>query len=1118
MLRVRLLGTLELAVGDRPVAAPAGRPARSLLAWLALHPGMQQRSRVAAELWPDVLDESARASLRTALSAVRQSLGEEAGALVSDRQAVGFAGPPAVWVDVLEFDSLLDSGLAVEALELSDGELLPDIGDDWATVARDRHRERRGRALAALADAAASAGDHERALGWARRRCELDPFDEPALRDLVERLAGAGDRAGALAAYERFAERLRRELAVAPSAATRDLVATLRSDDAAFEKAPGSPPPLPSRLDPERWRSVFVGRVDALARLGAAWARTRPGGMEFALVVGEPGIGKTRLAARFAAEAHAGGAAVLAGRAEHDSGQGYQPLAEALRAAGLAFPASADEVSSDDHAGRLRLHDSLADLLDRAAAGRPLLLVIDDVHWADAATLGFLRQLASRGSAVPLLVLATSRPGELDARRPLARLFADIGRDVSITRVSLGGLSLNEAAALVADRGGAAAEGADVDALARRTGGNPFFLEALMDAGLAGGQSDLPVGVAELVGARVDWLGSRVRAVLEAGAVLGREFDVELAAAAVELAPKEALEALDAAVAAHLLVPAAERAGRMAFVHALVQEALERMPPPGARARLHARAVEALGPRVATGSESALAAAARHALAAYPVLPAPEAADLAERAGAALMAAFAPADAAGLLAQAAALCDEAGVPLELRGRLRCALGEALQAADRPADARGALDEAARLARRAGDAELLARVALAVSRGAVAIVRVDRERVALLDEALDALPLEARDLRSLVQARLAIELAYDPDEARRQRLSADALAQAREGGDPRTLAVALGARHVVLWGPDHTRERLGLADEMVTLAQRAGDPALELQARSWRIVDLDELGEGPALEAELDAYAATAARSGLTAYGWYVPAWRCVRAGLAGDLEESSRLLRRAITLGRRAGDENAELVQLARWILDLPDDGVSEIDLEWQQEKIRTSPAGWAYHSMYTWSLAARGQWEEARRDLAGQRARGAPGSWPRDTNWISAMKEMSEVAVLLDDRELGAEVEELLEPFHDRMVTSSRALLCAGSVAGALARLAELGGESGRAIERYEEAIEREERAGALAWAARHRWLLGEALLNSGQRERGTELLARAADETASMGLTRISQKAAERLARVRV
>ena len=250
--------------------------------------------------------------------------------------------------------------------------------------------------------------------------------------------------------------------------------------------------------------------------------------------------------------------------------------------------------------------------------------------------------------------------------------------------------------------------------------------------------------------------------------------------------------------------------------------------------------------------------------------------------------------------------------------------------------------------------------------------------------------------------------------------------------------------------------MALADEMLALARRAGDEGLELQARTRRIVDLAELGDGPAFDAELDAYAAAAARSRLATFAWYVPVWRSVRAFLAGRPEEGHDLRRRAFELGTRVGDPNAQFVRLADINQRLAD-GDIRFDLygEWHAERMRTSPVAWAYRSMYAWMLAASGREEEARDEVADQRRRGMPQSWPRDTNWLSAVKEMTEAAYLLGDRELGAELEELLQPFADRMAVAARAMNWMGSIAGALALMAELRGDPAAAAIRYRRAIE---------------------------------------------------------------
>ena len=304
--------------------------------------------------------------------------------------------------------------------------------------------------------------------------------------------------------------------------------------------------------------------------------------------------------------------------------------------------------------------------------------------------------------------------------------------------------------------------------------------------------------------------------------------------------------------------------------------------------------------------------------------------------------------------------------------------------------------------------------------------------------------------------------------------------------------------------------MALADEMLALARRAGDEGLELQARTRRIVDLAELGDGPAFDAELDAYAAAAARSRLATFAWYVPVWRSVRAFLAGRPEEGHDLRRRAFELGTRVGDANAQFVRLADINQRLADGDIPyDVYGEWHAERMRTSPAAWAYRSMYAWMLAASGRDQEARAEVAEQRRRGMPRSWPRDTNWLSAVKEMTEAAYLLGDRALGAELEDLLQPFADRMAVAARAMNWMGSIAGALALMAELRGDPPAAVDRYRRAIELEERAGMPVWACHHRMRLARALRAAGADAEARTLLAEAVPEARRLSLFHLAEQA---------
>ena len=274
MLSVRVLGELALELDGVPIAPPVARRARSLLGLLALDRRLHARSELAARFWPDVLDESARTSLRSALAALRRSL--EPGAesyLVATREHVGLRDD--VWTDAAAFEQHAAAGRLQDAMELYRGDLLAGLDDDWVLAARDEWRERAAGVLARRADEADATGDWPAAIAHTRRMVALDPLGEEAQRSLIGRLAAAGDRPAALAAYTRYADRLRTELRMAPSPATRALVEELRGADAepVGREATAVAPPASARPGPASGTVTLlftdlVGSTELLVELG----------------------------------------------------------------------------------------------------------------------------------------------------------------------------------------------------------------------------------------------------------------------------------------------------------------------------------------------------------------------------------------------------------------------------------------------------------------------------------------------------------------------------------------------------------------------------------------------------------------------------------------------------------------------------------------------------------------------------------------------------------------------------------------------------------------------------------------------------------------------------------
>jgi DNA-binding SARP family transcriptional activator len=274
MLRLRLLGELTLEVDGTRLELPASRRARSLLALLALERRVHPRGQLAGRLWPDVLDESARTSLRSALSALRRALGPDVDRyLLATRDGVALAGPDQVWTDLDAFERLVAEDRPEDALELARGDLLEDLDDEWVYARRDEQRARVAALLERMAVDAEAAGEPAAALALTQRQVALDPLSEVAHRELIRRLAANGDRSAALTTYRRLADRFASELGIVPSPATRELVERIRADDRTPPAAaPPSPPPEPA---PERRTGTVtllftdqVGSTETLQRLG----------------------------------------------------------------------------------------------------------------------------------------------------------------------------------------------------------------------------------------------------------------------------------------------------------------------------------------------------------------------------------------------------------------------------------------------------------------------------------------------------------------------------------------------------------------------------------------------------------------------------------------------------------------------------------------------------------------------------------------------------------------------------------------------------------------------------------------------------------------------------------
>jgi DNA-binding SARP family transcriptional activator/tetratricopeptide (TPR) repeat protein len=1039
MFEVRLAGGWQLRMNGTELALPASKRARAVLAYLAVNPGSHPRRRLAARFWPDVLDESARASLRVALTELRQALGPAAPYLLATREAVTLEGPDLV-VDTRAFRHALDEGDPARALAACSGPILEEFDDEWTIEARDEHSHRLGEALE---QAAAAAGNMDDAIRLTRAQVALDPLAEAANRRLIDRLAASGDRGAALTAGRQFAERLRSQLGIAPSRETRALIDDLRRTE---------PPPVPPPAVLARaYETEFVGRRRELERLRASW-----GGVQMhrnrriVMIAGEPGIGKTRLAHEFASAALAAHATVLVGRCSEEPMAPFEPFTEALAQAGNGDALQPGD--TDDIGARHRLFDNVDAALTGLAARAPLLLVIDDFHWADRGTLLLASFLLRSTRTGPILVLGTYRDTELGRHTPLTAALAELVRNGALDRIDLRGLPLDDVARLTRSVLGSDEIAPRVHA---RTDGNAFFVEEVLRGLAEPGPQLVPESVRHAVGVRLSRMGDDANELIAAAAILGLEHDARALEATAGLAPDAAETALDEVLRARLVRPAAT-AQRFEFTHALVREVVHDECNVLRRARLHRRAAEALS---ALGEDRHLEEIGMHLFEAASAADAQRAAEMLERAGRRALDRLAYEDAAERFDRALDALQLAGAE-DQSGPVLLAQGDALARAGEPDAARASFTAARTLALRRTDPELLANAALGFAGLGIAIVGLDAQAIARLEEALDRVADAA--LRSRLQARLAVELYYAPDRARSEALSAEAVATAEESGDAVALASALGARHVALWRPDRIEERLAVADEMTAAARAADDRHAELQAHNWRVCDLFELGDMTAWREEAARHARLADELRLPAFQWYTPLWAAVEAVLAGRYEQGERLAAEAEQTGGRAGDRNAELfATLIRFGIQIQRGAFEEADIEFVRDKISNSPAGIAWRGGYAWILAGRGEIERARSELEAVMA--LPHAF--DTNWLSLQAECAETAVLVGHRTHAHTVYKRLAPYAGRPATAGRAVTNYGAIDRHLGSLAALLGRKEDAIRHLENAVRVNGALGCTVW-----------------------------------------------------
>jgi class 3 adenylate cyclase/tetratricopeptide (TPR) repeat protein len=912
----------------------------------------------------------------------------------------------------------------------------------------------------------------------------------------------------------------------------------------AWEPAAGERLSLPPVLV-VRERTAFVGRTEELRQLREEWAKALGGRRRLVFVSGDAGIGKTRLAAQFSYLSHRDGATVLYGHAEEETLVPYQPLVEALRHHVVAEPLDSlraqvepraqlkkvlpevaqrlpdlpDPPSGTPENERYLLFEAVASLLTALSQSSPLLLVLEDLHWADKPTLLLLRHIARHREQSRIMIVGTYRQTEVFRADPLSQTLADLRRDHLFEHLPLDGLDERNVGELINAWTGHEARPAFVRVIHEETGGNPFFVEEvirhLVDSGAIyekGGRwnSDLtidemgiPEGVTETISRRLMRLSEPTYKVLSIASVIGRRFQLEVLERVSDVGGDALLEALEEAAAGQIIDEAGELGGRYYVFHSLFREALHAEVTATRRVRLHRTIGEVLEQVHADDQELHLGELAYHFFEARQAGEVEKAVDYARRAGDVAMEKLAYEEAIAHYGRALRAMDlrEQGSRQE-RCSILLALGDAQERAGETADARETFRRAADLAKEIGDPEGMGRAALGFAgREWQPYGVIDDQKIGLLEEALAAMPEEDSVLRACVMGQLAHVLSFRGPPERTVSLSNEAVAMARRTEDPGALAAALDARHWALWKPDRLRERLAVADELLQVAEAAEDRESLVIGRTWRITDLLELGDVVAVDGEMRLHAQLAEELAQPYYRWLAKVHSAMRALLSGRFEEAERIAEEA---GLQAGHSDAAQAFASQMFVLRSEQARLEDLVEEVEEFTERYPAVFGWRAGLCYVYAELGREAEAREALHRISADDF-GTIPRDGNFLTTLTLLAWASLELGDANHAGRLYELLLPYADRLVVVGAAVACLGSVSHTLGRLAALSADWGTAAHHLGNAVDTYTQIGARSWLAHAQGAFAHVLerrAGPGDEDKARALLARSLQAADELGM----------------
>ncbi|MBW3640300.1 MAG: AAA family ATPase [Actinobacteria bacterium] len=1026
-----------------------------------------------------------------------------------------------------------------EALELWRGDQLAEAVSEPLRAEATRLDQVRTAAIEARLEAGLACGGHRQGLPELQALCRAHPLRESLWAMQITALYRCARQADALAAYQDLRRTLAEELGIDPSSRLRQLEAAVLAQDPALAaperpRSRAGPLSFPTPLAVTE-RAPLVGRADELRLARAAWASAAGGTSAVVLVGGEAGGGKSRLVRELARGVQGPDGIVLHGRCNEDLAIPYRPFVECLSSvvaqlpdevlddAGPQWPAELARLvpavasrrpdlpappPAEPNVERYQLFQSVASLLSALARQSPVLILLEDVHWADRPTLLLLRHLSGLDLGRVLLVATFRSSGRLYG--PLLEALGALPPEARVTRIAPHRLSGAETTALV--RASAASFGECEDELAealhRQTDGNPFYLVEMLahlreTGALGAGQvssvgdldvsaAGLPDSIREVLRARLARLGPAAERVLPDAAVIGQEFDLAVLAGSTGLDDDTVLGVLDVAARAALVEEARDPPGRFRFTHALVQQTLYRDLGATRRTRAHARvalAMEAVGGR--GPGELAF-----HFQAGITRETTGKAFCYARAAGLAALATSAPDEAvrwhtAALNALPPNRQDEEHV------RALVELGTAQRHAGQPAY-RETLLAAARRAQHIGADDLLIDAALACSRGGFSkLGEVDAEKVAILEAALGVAAPDSVE-RARLLAVLAGELIWHADHVRRIRLADEAVEVARRTGDVAALLYAILQPGPATSVPETAEQRVRLLREAAEIAQRTNDRVASCHVVLLLAPMLVEVVCPDGIAHALDEVAEVLAQVG--------EPWDRLMVPVVQGCDRAEAHAGGVLRIGTDGGqpdvqEMHAELIYMIRW---------QQGRLREILPRLREVAAGFedlpAYTAGFACAEALSGDAERARRMLRAAADNGFDAFY--GISWLSRTCQWAEVAVEVADLDAAAGLYTALAPWKHLFAMSGPLPLHAVSLA--LGRLAALRGDAETAAAHYADALRIHEVVRSpfgIAQTALH-W---GRLLRRTDPQRARVLLDTAADLAHRFGFRDIARRAAD-------